>query len=328
MTETMDAWRQHRYGDPGVVTREEVARPEPGAGEVLLRVRATGLNAGDVRIMRGDPLLVRLAFGLRRPRIATRGMDVAGTVVAIGAGVDAFAVGDEVVGELPGGGLAPYVAAPADRLVRRPAAVDAVSAAALPIAAGTAWQALDLSSIGDGGRVLVIGASGGVGTFAVPLAALRGAEVLALTGTPTLGLVEGLGAARVFDRHEVTPDAAVLPAGGFDAVIDIAGRAPLRVLQRLLRPGGALVLVAGHGGRVLGPMGRMLRGVLLSRRSRRIRMLAARPDTGILSALLELVADGRLRPVVERTWPLEEADDALAHVDAGHTVGKAVVVAA
>lgn len=322
---TMRAWRQHRYGPPETVSLETIDVPAPGRGEVLLRVRATSLNSGDVRLMRGEPLLVRLAFGLRRPAHAGRGMDVAGTVVALGTDVDRLAVGDEVVGELAGGGLAPYVIAPVRRLVPRPDAVDAVAASALPIAGGTAWRALELAEVAEGGRVLVIGASGGVGTFAVQLAAARGQEVWALTGARSLELVEGLGARRVLDYRAVGPGAPELPAGAFDAVLDIAGTAPLRALQRLVRPGGIVVLVSGHGGRVLGPIGRIVRSLVLSRRSARLRPLAATPDTGILSALLALVAEARLAPVVERVWPLAEARAALAHVDAGHTIGKVVV---
>lgn len=322
---TMTAWRQHRYGGPETVITEEVPVPAPRAGEVLLRVRATSLNSGDVRLMRGEPLLVRLAFGLERPKHPGRGMDVAGTVAAIGPGVTTFAVGDEVVGELPGGGLAPYVIAPVDRLVRRPAEVDAALASTLPIAGGTAWRALDLAGVEAGARVLVIGASGGVGTFAVQLAVARGLDVWALTGERSRGLIEELGASRVFDYRDVQPGSAELAGAGFDAVIDIAGTAPLRSLQRLVRRGGTVVLVSGHGGRVLGPVGRILHSAVLSRRSARLKPLAATPDTGILSSLLAAVSDGTVVPVIERTWPLAEARDALAHVDAGHTVGKVVV---
>lgn len=323
---TMTAWQQHRYGGPETVAPEAVPVPTPSAGEVLLRVAATSLNSGDVRLMRGEPLLVRAAFGLRRPKHPGRGMDVAGTVVGIGAGVTAFAVGDEVVGELPGGGLAPFVVAPVDRLVRRPAEVTAATASTLPIAGGTAWRALELAKVAAGARILVIGASGGVGTFTLRLAADRGIEVWALTGARTRELVTGLGATRVFDYAVVQPGSPELGAASFDAVIDIAGTARLRDLQRLVRPGGGVVLVSGHGGRVLGPVGRILRAVALSRRSRRLIPLAATPDTGILTSLLELAAKGRLAPVVERTWPLDEARDALAHVDAGHTVGKVIVL--
>ena len=324
----MTAWKQHRYGGPEAVAAERVPVPDPGRGEVLLAVRAVSLNSADVHLMRGDPLFVRLMFGLRQPKNAVRGMDVAGTVVAVGDAVTGFTIGDEVVGELPGGGLAPYAIAPVARLVSRPAGVDAIAAACLPIAAGTAHQALAAAAAPEGGRILVIGASGGVGTFAVQLAVDRGLEVWALTGARSVELVTGLGATRVFDYRSVQPGASDLPADSFDAVIDIAGTAPLRALQRLVRGGGKVVLVAGEGGRVLGPVGRMLRAAVLSIGSRRgIRPLAATAKPAMLTELLSLVAAARISPVIERTFPLSDALAALEHVDEGHTVGKVVVVA-
>lgn len=327
-SDTMRAWSQTRYGGPEVVALGDTGVPAPRRGEVLVRLRATGLNNGDVRVMRGEPLLVRAAFGLRRPRQPVRGMDAAATVVAIGDGVESFRVGDEIVGELPaGGGLAQYAVVPASRLVARPAALDPVVAATLPVAGGTAWQALERADVEGGHRVLVIGASGGVGTFAVQLAVLRGAEVHALCGERNRALVEGLGASRT-DDYRVT-DAATLPAGTYDAVIDIAGAAPLRDLQRLVRDGGRVVMVSGEGGRVLGPIGRIAGASLRSLGSRRkLVMLAAVAKADVLAELVALAADGRVRPVIERTFPFAGAVAALAHVDAGHTVGKVVVLAA
>lgn len=320
----MTAWTQDRYGGPEVLSRRSLEVPSPGRGEVLLRVRATALNAGDVRIMRGDPLLVRPFFGFRRPRIPVRGMDVAGTVVGIGPGADGLAIGDEVVGELRGGGLAEYALAPVARLTRRPEQVTPSDAATLPIAGGTAWQALDLAGAVADGRVLVIGASGGVGSFAVQLAVVRGAEVHALCGARSADLVSALGARRVFDYRAVTP--SDLGAGDYDAVVDIVGSAPLADLQRLLRPGGTAVLVSGAGGRILGPIPRMIGAAIRSRRSRRIRPLAASPSTARTASLLELVAAGRVRPVIERTASLDEAGEALAHADSGRALGKVVVM--
>lgn len=333
--DVMTAWRQERYGDADVVTLQPVPTPAPGRGQVLVRPLAVGLNSGDIHVMRGEPLLVRAAFGVRRPRQPVRGMDAAGTVIAVGDGVKDVVVGDEVVGELPaGGGLAGFAIAPASRLVRRPRALDPVVAASLPIAAGTAWQALDRAGVPEQAtstsprRVLVIGASGGVGTFAVQLAALRGADVWALCGERNRRLVEGLGAARTFDYRAVQPGAPELGEGRFDAVIDIAGTAPVRTLQRLVRHGGAAVLVAGEGGRVLGPVGRIASAAVLSLASRRpLRPLAATAKPEVLRRLLDLTTEGRLRPVIERVYAFEDAAAALAHVAAGHTVGKVVVAA-
>lgn len=329
---TMIAWRQEAYGGPDAVTAVRIDVPRPGPGQVLLRVRATGLNRGDIHVMSGKPRAVRLAFGLRRPRVAVRGMDVAGTVVAVGDEVTRFGIGDEVVGELPGGGLAEYVVGPAAKLAARPDAVDPVTAAALPIAGGTAWLALEKAGIEPGSapgrRVLVIGASGGVGTFAVAIAARRGAEVWALAGARSRTAIEGLGATRVLDYRTVQPGSAELPDGTFDAVIDIAGEPPLGALQNLLRDGGRVVLVGGEGGGILGPMRRILAGALRSIGSRRRIVALAATTTGALTGeLVALTATGGLEPLIERTWPLSQAGEALAHVAAGHTVGKVVVVA-
>ncbi|WP_223170571.1 NAD(P)-dependent alcohol dehydrogenase [Microbacterium sp. NIBRBAC000506063] len=252
MTTTMRAWTQRGYGGPETVSRERLPVPSPKPRQVVVRMRAVGLNAGDVHLLRGDPLLVRLAFGLMRPKQPVRGMDVAGRVTAVGAKVSGFAVGDEVVAEAGGGGLASFVPVDAKRLARRPENVDPDAAAVLPIAAGTAAQALDLAGVAAGHRVLVIGASGGVGTFAVQLTTIRGAEVWALCGQHSQQLVEDLGAVRTFDYRQT--DAGDLLANSFDAIIDLAGTAPLRVLHDLLAPAGTLVLVGGEGGRVLGPI--------------------------------------------------------------------------
>lgn len=317
----MIAWRQHRYGGPESVVREEVDVPVPRAGEVLVRVDAVSLNSGDVHLMRGEPRLVRLFFGLRAPRVRGRGMDVAGTVVS---GVGPFAVGDRVVGS-GDGTLAEFVAVKASRLSLLPDGATMTDAATLPIAGNTAVAVLDACGVRDGSRVLVIGAGGGVGTFTTQLAADRGAEVWVTCGARAEELLRSLGASRTFDYREL--DLATLPAGSFDAVVDIAGEPPLEVLRALLAPGGVAALVGGEGGRILGPIPRMLRSVFAARRGRRFRSITAVTKTPVTAALVQLLAEGRLTPAIERTFPLAEADAALAHVDAGSTVGKVVVTA-
>ncbi|RZI93409.1 MAG: NAD(P)-dependent alcohol dehydrogenase, partial [Microbacterium sp.] len=234
---TMTVWRQRTYGPPDVVVAESVDMPRPASGEVLLRVDAVSLNSGDVHLLRGTPVLLRLFFGLRRPRVRGRGMDVAGTVVAVGDGVDDLRVGDAVLGA-GDETLADYVVVKAARLVAVPDGVDAVTAATLPIAGNTAVAALDACRVGAGHRVLVIGAGGGVGTFAVQLAADRGAEVWATAGARAEATLQRLGATRTFDYRTTT--LSDLPAGSFDAIIDIAGEPPLRLLRRLLRDGGTV----------------------------------------------------------------------------------------
>ncbi|BDV32060.1 NAD(P)-dependent alcohol dehydrogenase [Microbacterium terricola] len=324
---TTTMWIQRRYGGPEAVVRTDAPAPVAGRGEVLLRVRATALNSADVRVMRGDPLILRLAFGLRRPRTPVQGRDVAGTVVEVGDGVDGLAVGDEVVGELSGGGLAELVVAPAARLVRRPVSVDAVDASSVPMAGGTAWQALAAAGIGadaGGRRILVVGAGGGVGTFAVRLAAIRGATVTALAGERALDVVRRLGAAEALDYRQTPLEA--LATASFDAVVMIAGDHPLRALRRLVAPGGTVVLVSGGSHRVFGPLGAIARaGILSIGASRRLRPLAATAKPEVTAELLALVASGELRPHIEQVYPLSDARAALAHVDAGHTVGKVVV---
>ncbi|KAG4073339.1 hypothetical protein HA402_008495 [Bradysia odoriphaga] len=334
--ERMQAWRRDEYGPAEGTELVEIAVPVPRAGEVLVRMQATSLNAGDVRIMLGDPLLVRPVFGMRRPTQPVRGMDVTGVVVAAGPGALGVEVGEEIVGEAPGGGaLAEYVVLPASRTVPRPPGVPVDVAACVPIAGGTAWQALDLGGVGfhpttDAAsrarppRVLILGASGGVGTFAVQLAAVRGAEVWASCGDRSAALMRRLGAASVFD-HRSQP-LSELPPGHFDAVLDIAGDAPLRMLQRLLVPGGRAVLVTGNGGRMLGPIPRMLRAAILSFGSRRsIRSLAATCRPEVIAKILELIDDGRITAVIEQEFPFAAAGAALARLESGHVVGKLVV---
>jgi len=318
---TRTVWRQHAYGSADAVAAESVELAHPGRGEVLLRVEAVSLNAGDVRMMRGDPALIRLFAGLRRPRTRGRGMDVAGTIVALGPGVEGFSAGDDVVG-VGSETLADYAVARVSRLTHRPASVDAAVAATLPIAGNTAVAALDACRVGPGHRVLVSGAGGGVGTFTVQLAAARGAEVSATCGARAQGTLQRLGAARTFDyRRTALTD---LPPASFDAIIDIAGGPPLATLRDLLRPRGTVALVGGGSDGVLGPVPRMLRTLVVRGR---FRAVAATTRPAVTAALLDLAAAGALTPAVEATWPMSQARAALASADAGHTVGKVVVVA-
>jgi NADPH:quinone reductase-like Zn-dependent oxidoreductase len=266
--------------------------------------------------------MVRLFFGLRRPRVAGRGMDLAGTIVARGADAADLVIGERVVGA-HNDALAEYIAVPAKRLSRIPVEVSSTDAATLPIAGNTAITILDRCRVGAESRVLVIGAGGGVGTLTVQLAAERGAEVWATCGARAEQTLQRLGATRTFDYR--TTDLAALPAGTFDAIVDIAGEPPLTLLRGLLRDGGSVALVGGEGGRVLGPIPRMVRAMLATRRGRTFRSIAAVTRTAVTEQLLELTASGRLTPVIERTFMLADAQAALAHVDAGHTLGKVVV---
>lgn len=331
MNTTMHVWRRETYGPASGVELAKISVPRPGRGQVLVQIEATALNAADVRLLLGDPLLVRPFFGLTRPKQPVRGLDIVGTVRECGPDTPGIEVGARVVAELQGGGgLAAFAVVDVSRAVPLPHGVQPDAAACLPVAGGTAWQALDLAKVERDAsrpqRVLVLGASGGVGTFAVQLAILRGAEVWATCAQRNAAVIDGLGAAHTLD-HRRTP-LSTLRAGYFDAVIDIAGGVPLRELQRITADGGRAVLVVGDGGRILGPVPRMLRAAFVSLgSSRAVKSLAATSRPEILAGLLELVAARRIAPVIERTYAFADTPKALAHVESGHTVGKVVVLA-
>ncbi|GAA1924333.1 NAD(P)-dependent alcohol dehydrogenase [Microbacterium aoyamense] len=323
-TDTMTAWRQNVYGGADTVLAETIPVPRPRKGEVLVRFEAASINSGDIHLMQGEPRLVRLVFGVRRPRVHGRGMDLVGRIVAVGEGVDAFAPGDRVVGS-GDGTLAEYVAIKASRVSRVPDGLAPEIAACLPIAGNTAVTVLDACRVGQNSRVLVIGAGGGVGTLTVQLAADRGAEVWATCGARAESLLRELGASRTFDYRTLALSS--LPAGSFDAIVDIAGEPPLENLRALLARGGTVALVGGEGGRVLGPIPRMIRSLFAARPGRRFRSITAVTKTPVTARLAELATSGRLTPAIERTYALAEAGAALAHVESGRTVGKVVVTA-
>ncbi|WJL96723.1 NAD(P)-dependent alcohol dehydrogenase [Microbacterium sp. ET2] len=321
--QTMTAWRQHAYGPAAVVHAETVPVPSPGKKEVLLRVAAVSLNSGDIHLMRGEPRMVRLFFGLRRPRTRGRGMDVAGTVVVLGTDVEGLAVGDLVVGA-GDETLAEFVRVKAARLTPVPAGLDPVIAATLPVAGNTAATILDTCRVAKGSTVLLVGAGGGVGTLTAALAVARGAEVWATCGARAEEVLRDQGVLHTFDYR--THDIASLPAAAFDAVVDIAGEPPLEVLRDRLRDGGTVALVGGDGHPFWGPFPRIIRSLFLSRRARRFRSVTALTKTPVTAELVRMTAAGVIRPVIEKTYPLSDAGAAIAHVDAGHTVGKVVVL--
>ncbi|WP_166408858.1 NAD(P)-dependent alcohol dehydrogenase [Labedella phragmitis] len=323
----MRAVVQDHYGDVDVLRVDERPVPEPGAGEVLVRVGAAGLNMADWHLMTGKPYLARLALGLRRPRATTRGEDVAGTVEAVGEGIDRFAVGDRVFGSASAA-FAEFVVARADRLVRTPAAVDDRVAAASPMAGFTALHALRVASIdapvGDV-RVLVTGAGGGVGGFVVQYASARGAHVTAVCSAAKAD------AARAFGAHEVVDYASRDITQGpetWDVVIDFAGARPVSAWRRVLAPGGHLVLGGGEGGNpIVGPLDRALPGALatLTRAARVTTLLATTnlPDLERIAADLE---SGVLRPLVARAYGLDEVPLAIEDLRGAVHPGKLVVV--
>jgi NADPH:quinone reductase-like Zn-dependent oxidoreductase len=324
-TTTVRAVVQHGYGGPEVLHLEEVPAPRPGRGEVLLHVEAAAIDRGTWHLMTGTPKLVRVAVGWRTPRrTLVAGRDVAGTVAAVGPGVSRLAVGDRVFGAAQGS-LAERAVAREDKLAHQPPGISPTGAAVLAISGLTALQALDAARVGTGDRVLVIGASGGVGAFAVQLAAARGAEVTAVCSAAKADAVRRWGATHVLD-HAVTDPTA--EDEQYDAVVAIAGGATLQQLRRVLAPRGSLVFVGDEtGGEWTGGYGRPMRWtvrMLLSRQ--RFVMLTAReravPD---LERLARAVAEGQLVPPVHAVHPLARVREAMAELAAGWVVGKIAI---
>ncbi|MEV4493693.1 NAD(P)-dependent alcohol dehydrogenase [Micromonospora coxensis] len=322
----MRALVQDRYGSADVLRLRDVKWPRPADDQVLVRVHAAGVDPGVWHLMTGLPYPVRLASGLRRPRHRVPGMDLAGVVEAVGPRVTRLALGDEVYGTGTGS-FAEYALAPAHKLARKPAGLGFAEAAAVPVSAQTALTAVrDVARVRPGQRVLVIGAAGGVGHFAVQLAVAAGAHVTGVCGPTKTDLVRSLGAAEVVDhnREEITDRGL-----RYDVVVDTAGNRPLTRLRRALTPTGTLVLVGGEsvGGRLFRGFDRQLRALLLSPLVRqRLVPLVAKESTDNLDALTALIDSGQLRPVVDRTWPLTETPEAIRHLAGGHARGKNVVL--
>ncbi|WP_421742035.1 NAD(P)-dependent alcohol dehydrogenase [Cellulomonas sp.] len=323
----MKAIVQSRYGSPDTLTLDDVDQPVPAADEVLVRVRAASLNARDWHLMRGDPYIARLSpeFGRRGPKEPIRGSDFAGTVEAVGRDVTGLQVGDEVYGESDGA-LAEYVSAPERLVARKPANLTFEQAAAVPLAATTALQGLQ-GLVQPGRSVLINGASGGVGTFAVQLAHAWGAEVTAVCSTRNVDLARSLGADHVVDY---TRDDAFRGDRRYDVLFDLVGNRSLRDLRRALAPDGTLVLSGGgvfEGGSVLGPIVLLLRSRLTAPFARRQRIvsLSTRPGAEHLDALRELAEAGTITPAIDRTYPLPAAADALRYLESDHARAKVVV---
>ncbi|MEV7992512.1 NAD(P)-dependent alcohol dehydrogenase [Streptomyces sp. NPDC086077] len=323
----MKAVVQNRYGGWDTLEFREVARPVPAAGEVLVRVRAASVNAYDWHYMHGDPKIARAAFGLRRPKAAVRGRDFAGVVEAVGAAVEALAPGDEVYGEADGA-FAEFVCVADGAVDRKPGRLTFEEAAAMPLAANTALVGLrDVAGVRAGGTVLVNGASGGVGTFAVQIAKAYGAEVTGVCSTRNADLVRSLGADHVVDY---TQEDFTRAGRRYDVVLDLVGNRSLGEFRRALTPDGTLVLSGGgfyEGGSLLGPMGLFLRRRMLAPFvGQRLLELPARASKENLAALRDLVESGQVTPVVERTYPLSEAPRAIRHLEEEHARAKIVVV--
>jgi NADPH:quinone reductase-like Zn-dependent oxidoreductase len=320
----MKAIAYRRFGSPDVLELREIDEPQAGDGQVLVRVRAASVNPADWYLMAGIPLLARPQMGLRRPRTGRLGVDLAGVVTAVGGGVTRFKPGDEVFGA-GAGTLAESVAVAEDALVAKPARLSFEQAAAVPVAALTALQGLrDKGRLQPGQQVLINGASGGVGTFAVQLAKALGAEVTGVCSTRNLEMVGSLGADRVVDY---TREDFTRTDRRYDLLLDVAGSRPWSACRRVLAPRGRLVLVgAPKGSRLLGPL-RHIVGVRLAslRGSQKVVFFISKAITQDLEALRELLEAGTVTPVVERSYPLGEAAHALRYLGQGHARGKLVV---
>jgi NADPH:quinone reductase-like Zn-dependent oxidoreductase len=329
----MKAIVQDRYGPPDVLTLQDVDPPVAADSEVLVRVHAAAVNAYDWHFMRGDPYLARLMasawLGLRGPKRPIRGRDFAGRVEAVGRNVTRFRAGDEVYGDLGhlNGAFAEYVSVPDGQVDRKPANLTMEQAAAVPLAANTALMGLrDVGQVQPGQRVLINGASGGVGTFAVQIAKAFGAEVTGVCRTRNVELVRSMGADHVIDYTRED-----FAAGGqrYDVVFDLTAKRSLTDLRRALTPQGTLILSGGgtsEGGSLVGPMGLGIKAMVLSRFvSQRLVQLMEQPSKENLATLRELIESGKLTPVIDRTYPLSAVPDAIRYVEVEHARAKVVI---
>ncbi|MDT7783540.1 MAG: hypothetical protein QOF58_1959 [Pseudonocardiales bacterium] len=322
----MKAIVQDRYGSADVLELREVERPVPAAGEVLVRVRASSVNAADWHIMRGDPYFARLFLGLRGPKSRIRGMDFAGVIVSVGAGViGLLRVGDVVFGE-GSGSFAEYVRVPAHLVERKPSNLSFEQTATLPLAGNTAW--MGLRDLRAGQKVLINGASGGVGLMAVQIAKARKAVVTGVCSTRNVEQVRSVGADHVIDYRS---EDFTHGSERYDLIFDLVGNRSMSSLRGVLTPDGTLVLSGGGsftGGVLFGPYGLMVQGKLLGWFTRqRLVVLEAKPSKENLAALRDLAESGQLVPVIERTYPLTDAPDAIRHVELEHARAKVVVTA-
>jgi NADPH:quinone reductase-like Zn-dependent oxidoreductase len=321
---TMRAVVQGVYGSTDTWELADIPKPEIEADEVLVRVRAAGLDRGTWHSMTGRPYLMRvMGFGFRGPKNRVPGLATSGTVVAVGREVSRFSVGDEVYG-VSRGAFAEYAAASEDKLVSNPTNVTFEQAAAVPVSATTAMQAVELGRIEAGHKVVVTGASGGVGTYAVQLAKVLGAEVTGVCSTRKIDLVRSIGADHVVDYTTSDFTAA---SHRYDVILDLAGNAPLRKLRRILGPDGTLVIVGGESkGNWTGGFGRSLRAPATSRLvSQRLTMLSSDERYPSLETVTGLIQDGKVTPVIDRVFPLDRARSAMGHLEAGQARGKIVI---
>lgn len=320
----MKAIVQDTYGSVDVLELRDITPPIATADEVLVRVHSAGVSRGTAHLMTGEPYAMRLmGFGFRGPKTPVVGQDVSGTVVAIGADVTRFAVGDEVFG-IANGSFAEYAAALQDKLAHKPANLSFEQAAAIGISGLTALKALEVARVEAGQSVLVIGASGGVGTYAVQIAVALGAKVTGVASTSKVDLVAALGTVRVIDY--IAEDFAD-GSQKYDVILDIGGMSSVSRLRRALTPKGTLVIVGGESGSTWSPgMSRQLLAAVLSPFvGQRLTMAMNKEHYSGLERLAKLAADGQITSVIERSYSLAQVPDAIRHLEAGKARGKVVI---
>jgi NADPH:quinone reductase-like Zn-dependent oxidoreductase len=321
---TMRAIVQDAYGSPDVFRLAQITIPEVSDRQVLVRVHAAGLDRGTWHLMAGQPYLLRLALGLRKPKNPVPGLDLSGTVVAVGSAVTRFSPGDEVFGTGLGS-FAEYAVAPEDQLALKPAKLSFEQAAVVPVSGLTALQALtDVGRVKTGQRVLIIGASGGVGSYAVQLAKALGGEVTGVSSTAKLDLVRSLGADHVIDY---TSEDFADGEHRYDLILDIAGNPTLSRLRRALTPTGTAVIVGGEqGGRLTGGLDRQFRAVALSVFVRqRLTFFVSKESGTDLERLTEFIEAGQLTPSIDQISSLEQVPEAMRHLVAGKVRGKIAI---
>jgi NADPH:quinone reductase-like Zn-dependent oxidoreductase len=322
----MKATVYHRYGSPDVLKYEEIEKPIPGDDEVLIKVRAASVNPLDWHFMRGTPYPIRMMTGLRKPKIRL-GSDVAGQVEAVGRNVTQFKPGDEVFGACRGA-FAEYVCTSESAVVMKPKNLTFEQAASVPVAGYTALQALrDKGRIqaGQAGqKVLINGAAGGVGTFAVQIAKSFGADVSGVCSTRNVDMVRSIGADRVIDY---TQEDFTKSGQRYDLILDCIGNHSLSAIRRALNPRGICIMVGGPSDRwMIGPMVTLIKALVWSRfSSRKLLMILAKESKEDLTILRELMEAGKVTPVIDRRYRLSEVPEAIRYLEEGHARGKVVI---
>jgi len=318
----MKAVIRREYGSPERISFEEAPSPELGEEDVLIEAHASSVNPYDWHMLRGEPYLLRMSEGLRRPKRTGLGIDVAGTVKAVGGKVTRFAPGDDVFG-MGRAAFAELVLGSEERLARKPDSLSFEAAATLPCAGITALQAIRKAGVTAGQTVLVNGASGGVGTFAVQIAKSLGATVTGVCSTGNVDLVKSLGAENVIDY---TRDDFSRAGVRYDVVLDTVGNRSLHALRRALAHRGTLVVAGGAKGKWFRPVALLLKAVVVSPIVRqKLTVVLANVTTDDLVALSDLVTAGTITPVISRTYSLSEASEAVGHVEEGHARGKVII---